>query len=145
MPGERTYLSDSGVTVTNRRMSIGGKTYATKHTSSVEAVARERTGGFYLVLCICGLLGVGAGVLAAALGDWETFGGAVVVGGLVVLLSYIGLKSRRTTYLVRVSSSSGEVEALKTTDRERLLEVVQAIRQAITEPDPAGPRRPPAV
>jgi hypothetical protein len=130
---EKTYLKDSQVTVTSSRIVIGGKTYATRHITSVEIGSVRPNPAGPIILGIIGLSRLLCGI-AGAVGS--TLAAQVVVAGPgVVLLAaaiFLALRQKRS-YTVMMTSAAGEVEALKTKDKGRVMQVVAAIQRAINE------------
>lgn len=123
---EETVLLDAGngVRVTNARANLGGRTYAMANVTSVNMTRTLANRG------------LGKGVIFAAVSIvvgclLEGLYGGVVVGLLGVALGYWLYKLPKDTYHVFLGSASGEAEALSSTNRDYIQEVVDALNEAI--------------
>jgi hypothetical protein len=132
--GERKFYEDASVLVTDKRLVIVGKTYAMANVTSVQITGVEPPsgpvtwcvilalifGGFAALILLGDfrhMTGLGLFMLAAGLG----FGGCAYY----VINSYAGMLS------LRVSGTSGEVDALQDFDRDRMNAIVEAVTAAI--------------
>jgi len=117
---ETTFYSDNvGVRVTDRRLIIANATYAMANIASVKTgiTYPNRTGPVLLVLI--GVICLFAGRDALAFG---------LVLGVVGVLWWMG---QRSTYHVRISSASGEGDALSSARKDYIEGIIQAINEAI--------------
>jgi len=127
---ERTYLSHTNATITNTRAIIGGKTYAMGLVSSVQMVEIIPKRTWPIILLVGGILMGIAGFASGSEMD------AILCRGPGLVLALIGgvwLASLHDQYAVRIATASGEMDALKSEDKERIQEVVDALNQAITD------------
>lgn len=131
-PAETVYLRDGNVLITSARANFGGTTYAIRHINSVEMGIR-RAGRTWPLLMIIG----GGGLFALSLVGWVTSRGAdsgYCTGiGLFVAIGGVALyRAARDRYIVRITTSSGRVDALASTARADIERIVAAVTQAIT-------------
>jgi hypothetical protein len=124
MSDEKTFYSDeTGVRVTSARLIIENTTYAMANVASVRSAVEDPNRLGPVILIALGVLGV-----AAEISDR----GAALVFGIVLLGGGIAwLVTQKPTYHVRISSSSGEADALSSRRKDYIDRVVQAINEAI--------------
>ena len=130
MSEERVLLEESGVTVTTARFMVGAQTYAMSSVNSVASfTVRESR-----LAAGCGVL-IGVGFLlfgASAIFEPRSRGvGILLVLAAVALFVVIGSKVAKHTYAVRLTTSSGQVEALQSKELEFVQRVVKALNDAI--------------
>ena len=131
MADERVFLNDGGFYVSNTRVILAGKTYATANITSVAKSLTPASKG-------CAMLFIGV-MAIACLGSLGGIGGDHVGQGLLMLLVCIGLlaagiawlRSLKPTYHVMLASSSGESQGLSSPDGVQVDRVVTAINDAI--------------
>lgn len=125
MTEETTFYShESGIRVTNTRVIIRNTTYAMANIASVRAAVTKpsRNGPIlFIVFGVLALLGGGAGESA----------GIAVLGLVIGVLGVLWWMVQKPTYHVRISSASGEVDALSSPGKEHIESVIQAINEAI--------------
>lgn len=121
------FLFDAnGVKITSTRAILGGKTYAMSNISSVSiGMIPANRGKGYLALLI------GAFVLLAGIADASA--GGVVAGLLFLAVGYVLGILPKDTYLVKLGSASGEMDALSSTDRDFIDGIVNAMNEAIIQ------------
>jgi len=129
-PKEKTYFSQGNVIVTNSRVVIGGKTYATKHINSVQAGVIKPNRTWPIILLIVGIISILVGIEFIAEG---TSSPCIPIGALVIAGAIAALYLQKPTYIVRLTASSGSIRALSSKDEENIDRIVAAITQAITE------------
>ena len=116
---EISFMAEGNVRVTNSRFISGGQTYAMSGITSVKQdVQKPKYGG----LIILGLIGF----ITLAIG-----GNAVWIGLLMMVIAIAVGISLKADYFVILHSSSGEMKALTSKDKEFISRVVDAINQAI--------------
>jgi len=119
MATEQTFLNEGGVTVTNSRFVVPGQTYAMSGVTSVMAATHNPSRKGPIILIALGLIGLFVGKDA-------------IVGALLFLAGGIAWwVLKKTTYVVRLHSSSGEAEALTSKDSTFISRVVTALNEAI--------------
>lgn len=136
---ERVYFDDRGVKVTGSRLVIGEvTTYAVSTINSVQYQQEEPSG------CLPGAVGV-LGLVLALGGLWSLFAMSKTAGGIAasaVPLSFGALmiaaaiwlvRSGKPTYIVALTTSSGQVQALRDRDGHFIHAIVQALNQAIAD------------
>ena len=128
-----TFFSAGEISVTSTLVTLaGGKTYATANITSVTTEVEEPEAG-----CAQGLMGCGGFVALVGL---ILMCSGEAGGGFVVLLLAAGVivggvhwrKSLRPQYVLKIASAAGEVEGMRSPDRELVESVNTAIRQAIS-------------
>jgi len=128
-PPESIY-SDIVVSVTTERVIISGTTYALRNITSVKMTdnpAAEE--GFPLVLIVVGTLGVfvSFGVFAHDVGSgfiWLVISGGVIAMGIFS-------RSFKPSYNVTIATSSGEIRALTSKNKDYIAKIVDAINEAV--------------
>ena len=120
---EITYLDAKGAIVTSTRITIGGKTYATRNVGSVGITERPKPRWpFWFVLL--GLL-----ILVGSLGSRS--GGAGFIGFVISAMGAVGYFTPRKLALT-LMAGAGEVVALESTDKAGIQALHDAIVQAIS-------------
>ena len=117
---EDVILNDTNVTITRSRLIMSGKTYVLKNISSVELATIPANNSPFFAVAIFGML-----AFWIADGTLKWLGLAATVGAV------IGMVKNPANYSVRLNSTSGEVDGFKSTDRQYILRVVEAINHAI--------------
>jgi ABC-type Fe3+ transport system permease subunit len=113
---EKTFLSEGGVTVTNARFIVSSQTYAMSGITSVKN-SQEPPKRSYPI--ICGLLGLLFLV------------GVPLLGIVLVILAIVWWIGQKSQYHVLLTTASGEMKALSSTDGDLITKVVQALNDAI--------------
>jgi hypothetical protein len=123
---EKVYFSDDAVTVTSSRALFLGTTYAMANITSVSLAYKEQSAGCAISLIVVGsLLAINLLLL-----EHETI--PVGVFGLFLLAVGVLLYTKRSKwYIVRISSASGEANALRHHDRVYIQRIVDAVNRAI--------------
>src|SRR5690606_36611116 len=97
-------------------MNLGGTTYATANVTSVSTLESKPGRKFEIILGLIGLV-----VLT------ETFLGGLILIALAVLI----FKMKKSKFIVKLSSSANEKDALWSNDKNFIHTVVEAINEAI--------------
>lgn len=121
---EQVYFDRDGVRVTNSRFLPGDQTFALSAINSVKLLKVRADQRPVAVLASA----AGVCILGAIGGQSVGWFFAALAFGFVAFLIYRGL---RDSYAVVVSVSSGEVKALVRQDEKFIVDVVNAINQAI--------------
>ncbi|MEW2922908.1 DUF6232 family protein [Muricauda sp. ANG21] len=119
MENEKIFFRDTNVLVTQSRVVIFNKTYSLGNVSSVDMLVKHKTGTkfFSLSLLIIGLLGIFN----------EVYGLGVFSIAIAALLFFF----MKDEFIVRISSNSGENNALISKNKDYVQQVVNAISEAI--------------
>jgi len=114
---ETVFYDDKGVTVTNSRFIVYGRTYAMSGVTSVgtHAIGPSRKGP--IILGIVGLV--------------ASLGGKWIAGIPLVALSIFWWTRQKPTLTILLSSASGEVEAVRSQDAGFIFGVEEALNNAI--------------
>jgi hypothetical protein len=124
--GEIMLYSDRSVVITTTRAVFGAKTYAMSNIASITMGTKSSNVGllFGILLFLMGLMCIAINnhsLMSIVFG--LTFLGC---GGLI-------LYSLKTTYVVRIASTSGEADALLSKDEAYIRRIVSAANEAIIE------------
>jgi hypothetical protein len=123
MPSELTYYQDGNVTITNVRVILDSKTYATSNITSVSigVIPPNRTIG--IVIAVLGL----GGAMCSYIGGSEIIGG-VLIFGFGAFLAFIA----KEKYTIKIGNTVGKSEALISNDKEYIQKIVSLINEAIS-------------
>ena len=113
---EKVFFQSENVFISNTRMNLGGTTYATANVTSVSSFESKPGRKLEIILGLIGLISFSQTVL-----------GAIILLALAVVIFMM----KKTKYIVRLSSSANEKDALWSTNREFIDSVIEAINQAI--------------
>ncbi len=123
MNEERVFLNEGGTVVSISRIILSGITYATANITSVSKRKIPARPGCAIAVIAFG----GFGLLMSF-----TEGFTELVASVVVLaVGILWYRSLKPSYLIVFASSSGESEAMKSTDEALIDRVVGAVNQAI--------------
>ena len=136
MNSEQIFFQDGNVHVTSTRFIVESKTYAISAVTSVaSSVVAPNTDGYRMtlaggVLCLVLTLFmvVSAGFSIEASG---CIVGGLLVGAILIPVGWLGIKRGKSTYIVTLATSAGEVQALSSFDPSYIERVVKALNQAI--------------
>ncbi|KQY88263.1 DUF6232 family protein [Pelomonas sp. Root1444] len=115
---EKVFFEHGSVQVTNARFKVDEQTYAVRNITSTAAWSKPQSWALPLLLLLSGFVafsskdGIGAGVLLLL---------------VAAALFYFG----RPWHFVKLSTASGEVKALKSRDKNYVLQVVNALNDAM--------------
>jgi len=122
---ERFFLQNlNGVSVSNLRFVTTGVTYAMANVSSVRLQARgpdRGAPGFMLLVFLIWM----------AVAARPPMSGSVYVAGAGFVACLVWLALQKTHFVIRVQGGGGESDALDSTDRAFVQQVVGALEQAI--------------
>jgi hypothetical protein len=119
---ETTYYNDRGVTVTSTRLETPGQMFAMANITSVRAEYRTSWGAAGFLMLV--------GALIAYVAVQSGGGGGLVCGGITLLFGLV-LGLLGTSTVLHVATASGEVKALRHSDRKFIEDVATAIKTAI--------------
>ena len=127
--GEQTFYNQNGVQITSKRAVVTGKTYAMRNITSVTAAVIPANRFAAIVLALLGLCTALCGF--GGLDDGDMGAGILVTGVVLLGLGILIAVMKRTKYVVQLSSSSGEIKAYISTDRQVVEDMVAAFNEAI--------------
>lgn len=113
---EKIFFQRNNILITNTRMNLGSTTYATANVTSVSTLESKPGRKSEIIL----------GLIALFLLSESILTGLFLIA-LVVLL----FKMKKSKFIVKLSSSANEKEALRSTDKNFIYSVVEAINEAI--------------
>jgi hypothetical protein len=117
-------LDERGVTVTSARFISGGQTHAMNGITSVKSAVEHPPKLWPMVTILVGALG-----MISALSESSMGGAAVMLAILGV--GILWLLSKKPTYIVKLTSASGETKAYLSPDDKFVGRIVNAINDAI--------------
>lgn len=120
MMAEEIFYESGNVKVTNARFVVGSQTYAMNGVTSVKSLVVPANKGLAIILIVVGLL-----ILVGA------SGGGKVFGLLIAALGGYMIYKAKATHAVMLHSSSGETQALSSTDQVYIQSVIQALNEAL--------------
>lgn len=106
---EKVFYDKGSVKVTNTRFLVEKDTYVLSNVTSVKSREEPARRGFFYFLAIIGCSFLIAGFLGSA--------GAIFSGLFIIGFATICIKSLKSYYIVALATASGEVEALKSSDK----------------------------
>lgn len=118
---EKEFYRNGNVSISNSRFIVGTTTYAMNGVTSVKRGQNEPSKAAPIIV---GLIGV---VMVFAASTFLFKG----IGALVALACIAWFKSLKTEYLVFLNSSSGESQALASTDKEYIDQVIHNLNESI--------------
>lgn len=113
---EKVFFQSENVLISNTRMNLGGTTYATANVTSVSTLVEKPGRKTEIIMGLIGIISFS-----------ETALGAIILIALAVGIFMM----KKTKYVVRLSSSANEKDALWSTDKKFIDSVVESINQAI--------------
>ena len=133
---EPTYYSDEkGVRITPTRLIIGSSTYAMANISSIKTATGDPSRWAGIVMALFGLFFIGLGFVVMSLGgsvSVTVFAAIVFLMGIAVLGGGIAWAVLvKPTYHLRISSASGETDALMSKDKDYIAHVATALNEAL--------------
>lgn len=117
---EKKFFEKGGVSVSSARFIVDGQTYAMSAVTSVKQAVKEPSRGLAILLGVIGLLICLAGTPIA-----------IVIGLLTITIAISWAVSLRAEYIVVLSTSSGESQALKSNDKGYVESIVSALNESI--------------
>ena len=127
---EINILKENNKKITNLRAIIGTKTYAISDIASVSMDVKEPK--LFLPVFFTVIAGICSVLLA--LSNMREYSGCLNTSlyiGIAGLLLFI--LSRKTKYIIRIRSSSREINALESFDKDHVERIVKALNQAIAQ------------
>ena len=126
----------NGIKVDNTRYMVGGETFPLNSIASVGAWTHNSGSYFYVAVCIVAVLYGAYGIFIPSPDLWDKSGNEMAIAftkypaflfGLVGALIYIP----KVKYVVRISTSSGQIDSYNSKDANEIDEIVAAINEAI--------------
>lgn len=118
---EVQFYNNGNVSITNSRFMVGSTTYAMNGVTSVKRGQTEPSKAAPVILAIIGVIMLFA---AATL----MFKG---IGILLVAVAVVWFRAIKPEYIVFLNSSSGESQALSSTDKNYIDDVIKSLNDAI--------------
>lgn len=127
---EVSIYEKADIKITNLRAVFGPKTYSISNITSVEGQRIEPSGCLLFFFIITGILFSAIGLPNII--D-NQFYGFCVIGILMFGLAFIVFKSSKPTFAVNLTTASGEIKAYTSDNQESILEIVNALNDAIIQ------------
>jgi hypothetical protein len=115
--GETIFFQHGNVTVTNSRFIVPGQTYAMRNVTSIKHTEKAPSRALGVIIAIAGLLLLFAKV-------W-------VFGLVLIALGVFLAWNAKGEYDVLLHTSSGEVRAFRSANRDLVTQIVAALNQAV--------------
>ncbi|PKM19840.1 MAG: QacE [Gammaproteobacteria bacterium HGW-Gammaproteobacteria-15] len=116
---EKVFFNQGNVTVSNSRFIVNGQTYAMSNVTSVKSGEIAPNHGAAVILGFIGL--------ACLLGS----GGMFFFGLLLIGLAIYMFMKNKPTYSVILNTASGENQALTSTDKQYIVQVINSLNESI--------------
>ena len=116
---EQTFFNENGVTVTNSRFITPGQTYAMSGVTSIRKLKITPSYKAPIITAIIGFISLGFG------------DSGIAIGILLIIGAIAWFILNKPTFVVVLSSASGEQKALSSKDEEFISRVVNALNEAI--------------
>lgn len=131
--GEQVFFAEGNIRVTSSRFIVGDQTYAMSAVSSVRAHAEQPKNldlGCAFVLAVALVLFGFMGWVAS--GKMNSPGAWILAAGAALLVATLSTwRKRKPIYVVQLTTSSGEVQALTSQDWPHVHRIVEALNEAI--------------
>ncbi|WP_082190273.1 DUF6232 family protein [Frateuria defendens] len=114
---EKIFFDQGGVSVSNARFIVHEKTYAMNGVTSVKQVVTLPSRGGPIIVGLFGLVAM--------------FAGSIIAGAALLAAAVFWWIKQKSDWLVVLSSSSGETQALTSKDRGYIDAVIAALNQSI--------------
>lgn len=118
---ETEFYRNNHVSITNSRFMVGSTTYAMNGVTSVKRGQTKPSKVGPVILAIVGVLMVLAATTLMI----------KAVGAVLVVIAIAWFKSIKPKFIVFLNSSSGECQALSSTDKTYIDDVINSLNQAI--------------
>ena len=131
---ERIFFNEGGVSVSNARFIVNGQTYAMNAVTSVKQGVNHPSHAGPFIFGLLGLIVSAAGFQVHSGGGaaWsQDQVSAVVIGFILVAAAIFWGYQEKSEYIVVLSTSSGESQALKSNDRLHVESIIGALNQSI--------------
>ena len=134
---EPLYYQDRSVRITSVAAVFGAKTYAMTSIGSVGLKKQPANRSWGIITMIVGIIGVVVVILATLDKSFSYLfaAGGIGVSLIVTILGLAMLMKVKAMYTVRLTTNSGEIDALSSTEGDRCKLVVRAINAAILGQD----------
>lgn len=125
---EVSHYAANGVLVSNRRFVVGAHTYAVQNINAIKhfRAPPKRTGPVCIIL-----LGLFLGQAFRTSGDQVGSSATALIACALVLSGAIILFRQKTTYSIRLLTTSGEVAAYTSHDKNQVAAIVAALNKAL--------------
>jgi Family of unknown function (DUF6232) len=122
--GERTYLQQGRITITNSRFIVGSQTYAMRGVTSVKGIeiTPPRTGPVFLLL---------VGLLLTLVGLGNTVWALAGIGVLAVALAIWWICKQKSTFAVLLTTAAGELRVFESYSNQEIGNILDALNESI--------------
>lgn len=138
---EKPLYQEGRITITSLRAIFGEKTYPVANITSVEMQTHQPVGCFLAVMALVGVLVAVNSILSMTSASAFAFGAqdrsaeiaVTVIGLILVTLGVVGLRAQKPSYVVKLTTSSGEIKAHTSPDQQEIKRIVAALNDAIIQ------------
>lgn len=136
MAEETVIYQQDKIKITNLRAVFGDKTYSISNVSAVELETMPASTGTGAIMASVGVLMVIYAIVSfipsqnALRAPNPTL---LIIGLLLAAVGIFLLRAAKPSYTVKISTSSGEVKALSSENKELISNIVEAINTAIIQ------------
>ena len=122
-------FENNDIKVTNLRAVFGTKTYAIANITSVEAKRQNESSCLPVGLILAGILGIMIGFGNLGNDMWWM----MIPGAAICVAGFNMARAQKPTYVVQISSASGEIKAYVSQDKSYIDKIVEALNTAIIQ------------
>jgi hypothetical protein len=130
-----TPFNERGVAVTRNALTAAGQIFMLRDIVDVRVELVRKNRVVPIALSVLGVAGAVAGAVA-----WSP--AALVCGVMLAVVGWLAWTTQDVMHRLVVETSSGDREALASLDRDFVVRVEQAVRQAQTAPAASGVTKP---
>lgn len=123
MNDEKIFFKNGDITVTNSRFVAGAQTFAIRNITSVKAEKVEVNNSTAGILILVGIIIFVIGLVNT---NW-----AALIGLVIAAAGIYWIWNQESPYAVVLTTSSGEVKAYQSNDREFISGIVSGLNDAI--------------
>lgn len=116
---EKIFYRDNNVLITQSRFLTGGRTYAMRNISFVANIRYRKSKTLPILL-------IAFGVLLFAGGE-----GGIAIGVTLITIGSVILATSKDDFSVKISSNSGDTNALTSKNEQYIQTIVDALNEAI--------------
>jgi len=123
---EKVFFDNGNIKVTNSRFIVHGQTYVISNIASIKMLKYENMFQrlLYFIVIFLGVVGVGIKSKDSVVGNY-------FIGASIIL--FILTTRLKPSYFVSIVSSSGIFAAVKSTNKELITEIIDALNKAIID------------
>jgi hypothetical protein len=127
---EQAFFNGGEITVTRTRFMVHGQTYAMQGVTSIRRVIEEPSKKGAIIAIVVGAIItlISFGVISDSLGGGFM---TLLIGVGILAAGILWLRSLKDTFIVMLTSASGETRALSSPDEQFVSQIVAALNNAL--------------